>query len=149
MGYWCRHEWAPHSSGPGHTQKTIQFQFFKCFLYLFPRYLNTLTNAFLQRHQRLILKVCESCADILGIGEVKQMTLNAYLKSIWAGAAVVVHRVIGTCAVILAGVRQAGLTLGLDTHINRACVFQHQPMHTNKTATRKMINCIYYLHLGD
>lgn len=43
-----------------------------------------------------------------------------YLKSIRAGAAVVVHRVIGTCAVVLAGVGQAGITLSLDIYIHWA-----------------------------
>lgn len=63
---------------------------------------------------------------------------DTYLKSIGASAAVVVHRVIGTCAVVLAGVRQAGLTLSLDAQIHWACVMKtHQPIHTDKTEPRE------------
>lgn len=40
-----------------------------------------------------------------------------YLESIGAGAAIVVHRVIGAGAVVLAGVGEAGLTLRLDIYI--------------------------------
>lgn len=40
-----------------------------------------------------------------------------YLESIGAGAAIVVHRVIGAGAIILAGVGKAGLTLSLDIYI--------------------------------
>lgn len=40
-----------------------------------------------------------------------------YLESIGAGAAIVVYRVIGAGAVILAGVGKAGLTLSLDIYI--------------------------------
>lgn len=60
-----------------------------------------------------------------------------YLESIGAGAAVVVHRVIGAGAVVLAGVGQAGLTLSLDTHIYWTCVTQtHHPTY-KKTHTHQ------------
>lgn len=63
--------------------------------------------------------------------------MYVYLKSIGAGAAVVVHRVIRACAVVLAGVGQAGLTFSLHAHFHWACVMQtHQPTHKKHTHHR-------------
>lgn len=42
-----------------------------------------------------------------------------YLESIGAGAAIVVHWVVGAGAVVLAGVGEAGLTLCLDIYVYR------------------------------
>ena len=64
---------------------------------------------------------------------------SVYLESIGAGAAVVVHRVIGAGAIVLAGVGQAGLTLSLDTHIYWTCVMQ---THTQNIHNRETISFI-------
>lgn len=50
------------------------------------------------------------------------MCVYVYLKSIGAGATVVVHWVIGAGAIILAGVGETGLTFSLDTYIYWTCV---------------------------
>ena len=69
-----------------------------------------------------------------------------HLESIGAAAAVVVHRVVGAGAIVLAGARQAGITLGLDTHIYGTCVMQtNQHMHISK----KHLHLHNALHVGE
>lgn len=70
---------------------------------------------------RKILSVCCVCVCV-------------YLKSIGADAAVIIHRVIGAGAIILTGVGEARLTLGLNTDIywtwdTHTCAHKHTHTH--------------------